>query len=101
MGTTTLLKRIFEVPIHTYLSNAILLPIFGTIFGLLGRARASTMLFRTEEKIDNAADDNFPPPVSTREARNCLKRLRLFFMQEGNEESPIASLDNCSDSVQR
>ncbi len=53
-----------------------------------------------EEKEEDE-DENPPSPVSTREARSCLERLRLFFMQEGNEESPIALLDIRSDFVQQ
>jgi predicted methyltransferase MtxX (methanogen marker protein 4) len=37
--------------------------------------------------------------VTTQNARNFIDRLRRYFMQEGNEGSPLSALDVCADFV--
>jgi hypothetical protein len=37
--------------------------------------------------------------VTTLDARKFIDRLRLYFMQEGNEGSPLSALDVCADFV--
>jgi hypothetical protein len=37
--------------------------------------------------------------VTTQDVRNFIDRLRRYFMQEGNEGSPLSALDVCADSV--
>jgi hypothetical protein len=37
--------------------------------------------------------------VTTQDARNFIDRLRRYFMQEGNEGSPLSALDVCADFV--
>jgi len=52
-----------------------------------------------EEESD---DDEAPTmQVSTKEAKKCMENLRLFFMQQGNEESPIEALNLCSDFIHK
>jgi hypothetical protein len=38
--------------------------------------------------------------VTNQDARNFIAGLRLYFMQEGNEGSPIPALETCADFVQ-
>ena len=52
---------------------------------------------------DQESDDDAPNvlvQVTTQDARKCIETLRRYFMQEGNEGSPIAALDVCGDFVQ-
>jgi hypothetical protein len=37
--------------------------------------------------------------VATQDARKFIDRLRRYFMQEGNEGSPLSALDVCADFV--
>mgnify|MGYP000972599658 CR=1 FL=1 len=39
--------------------------------------------------------------VSTKEAKKCIDNLRLFFMQQGNEDGPIDALNLYSDFVHK
>ena len=51
---------------------------------------------------DESDDEELPVVrVSAQEARRCLEKVRLYFMQEGNEDAPAAALDLCTDFVQR
>ncbi len=53
-----------------------------------------------EEESDD--DDEVPTMrVSTTEAKRCMENVRLFFMQQGNEESPIEALNLCSDFLHK
>jgi hypothetical protein len=38
--------------------------------------------------------------VTNQDARKCIAGLRLYFMQENNEGSPVSALETCSDCVQ-
>jgi hypothetical protein len=38
--------------------------------------------------------------VTNQDARKFVALLRLYFMQEGNEGSPISALESCADFVQ-
>jgi hypothetical protein len=37
--------------------------------------------------------------MTTQDARKCIDQLRQYFMQEGNEGSPLSALDVCADFV--
>nr|CAD7615393.1 unnamed protein product [Timema genevievae] len=53
----------------------------------------------TTEKQEN--DDNETPErVTDQNARKYIAELRCYFMQEGNEGSPLSALDTCADFVQ-
>jgi hypothetical protein len=58
---------------------------------------------RTTSSEDQESDDDTPNElvqVTTQDARKCIETLRCYFMQEGNEGSPITALDVFSDFVQ-
>jgi hypothetical protein len=38
--------------------------------------------------------------VTNDDNRKCIAGLRLYFMQEGNEDSPISAVGTCADFVQ-
>jgi hypothetical protein len=38
--------------------------------------------------------------VTNQDARKFMAGLRLYFMQEGNEDSPISALETCADFVE-
>jgi hypothetical protein len=51
---------------------------------------------RINNQMDSESEnDEQCSEVSTREALNCIEKLQLFFMQEGNENSPQLHLDAC------
>lgn len=55
----------------------------------------------TSSAEDQESDDDAPnEQVRTQDARKCIETLRRYFMQEGNEGSPIAALDVCGAFVQ-
>jgi hypothetical protein len=38
--------------------------------------------------------------ITSQDARKCIAELRLYFMQEANEGSPVSALETCADFVQ-
>lgn len=50
---------------------------------------------------DEDTDEEPDPPIRLQEAKKSLETLRLFFLQQGNEESPISALDTCSDYIRQ
>jgi hypothetical protein len=56
---------------------------------------------KTSEYQETDEDDTTKPEqVTNQDARKFIAGLRLYFMQEGNEDSPISALETCSDFVQ-
>ncbi|XKL60405.1 hypothetical protein PGB90_007462 [Kerria lacca] len=53
------------------------------------------------DKDESDDDDDPVVPISAGDAKKCVDQLRQYFMQEGNEESPVAELNICADFVQR
>lgn len=51
------------------------------------------------EQEGDEGHDSQVSPVNTSEAHSCISKLRLYFIQEGNSESPLTSLDICADFV--
>ena len=65
---------------------------------------AETILCRQQDEVegeDSDGDEIAPEHsrVTSQDARRFVEGLRLFFMQEGNEGSPMSSLDVCADFV--
>ncbi|XP_028677229.1 tigger transposable element-derived protein 4-like [Erpetoichthys calabaricus] len=54
----------------------------------------------SEDQESNDDDPNELVQVTTQDARKCIEILCRYFMQEGNEGSPIDTLDVCGDFVQ-
>ena len=52
-----------------------------------------------EGKESDEVDTSELERVATQDARNFIDRLRRYFMQEGNEGSPLSALDVCADFV--
>ncbi|VVC37594.1 Hypothetical protein CINCED_3A015490 [Cinara cedri] len=46
-------------------------------------------------------DEELDPPIRLREAEKSLETLRLFYLQQENEGSPISVLDACSDYIRQ
>lgn len=53
------------------------------------------------DEDSDADDENLPVPVTNQEARKCITMLQRYFIQEGNDESPMSALDTCADFVQK
>lgn len=54
-----------------------------------------------QHNSDKDTDEERDPPIRLREAKKSLETLRLFFLQQGNEESSISALDACSDYIRQ
>ncbi|XP_060872747.1 tigger transposable element-derived protein 6-like [Metopolophium dirhodum] len=54
-----------------------------------------------QHNSDEDTDEEPDPPIRLQEAKKSLETLRLFFLQQGNEESPISALDTCSDYIRQ
>ena len=55
-----------------------------------------------ETMTDQPSDDDSETehiPVTQQHARKCIEDLWKYFMQEGNENSPMAALEICNDFV--
>lgn len=50
-----------------------------------------------QEKYEGESED--PLLITNQTARKCISDLRRYFMQHGNEESPLGALDLCADFV--
>ncbi|XP_071056808.1 tigger transposable element-derived protein 6-like [Onthophagus taurus] len=51
-------------------------------------------------KADDAGDDFSCAPVTQQEAKKCIAKLQRYFLQDGNEDSPMSALTICADFVQ-
>ncbi|VVC29245.1 DDE superfamily endonuclease domain [Cinara cedri] len=54
-------------------------------------------------KNEESDDDDYVQPVkiTTRETEKCIDQMRLYFMQNGNENVSTTSLDVCADFVHK
>ncbi|KAL1488913.1 hypothetical protein ABEB36_014700 [Hypothenemus hampei] len=52
------------------------------------------------EDVEDGADDDPPVSVTNHEARKYITGLQRYFMQEGNEKSPMSALNICANFVE-
>jgi len=54
-----------------------------------------------QHNSDEDKDEEPDPPIRLQEAKKSLETLRLFFLQQGNEESLISALDTYLDYIRQ
>ncbi|KFM63798.1 hypothetical protein X975_18993, partial [Stegodyphus mimosarum] len=66
---------------------------------IIARVAAKHTTASEDQESDDDGAANKLAQVTTQDARKCIETLRRYFMQEGNEGSPIAALHVCGNFV--